>query len=98
MHRDGLLDDESILSELSDCLSGVCGGDFGGFVGIKPNLALSAVQNVCRKALLRAEVDPTMNFELVLTNKAKCFDNDKTGIAKSPFHQMQLVVTGLFSG
>jgi hypothetical protein len=58
VHRDGLFDDESILSELPDCLAGVCGGDFGGLVRVKPNLALSAVQNVCREALLGTEVDP----------------------------------------
>lgn len=65
VHRHRLFNDESILSELPDCLARVCGGDFGSLVRIKPNLALSAVQNVCREALLGAEVDPKMGVELV---------------------------------
>jgi hypothetical protein len=59
VHGDGLADNETIFGELTDCLAGVGGRDFGRFIRIEPNLALSAVQDVRRKALLSAEVDPT---------------------------------------
>ena len=65
VHSDRLANDEAILSEFSDCLAGVGRGDFGGFVWIEPDLALSTVQNIRREALLRAEVDPTSRFQSV---------------------------------
>ena len=58
MHCDGLADDESIGNELADGLAGVGVGDFVDFIGVEPDLALSAAYNGRRKALLRAEVDP----------------------------------------
>ena len=58
MHGDGLADDEAIGDELADRLAGVGVGDLVHFVGVEPDLALSAADNGCRKALLRAEVDP----------------------------------------
>jgi hypothetical protein len=59
VHGDGLADDEAILNELPDSLAGVGVGDFVDLVGVKPDLALSAANNIGREALLGAEVDPT---------------------------------------
>lgn len=58
VHSDGLADDEAILDELADGLAGVGVGDLAHFVGVEPDLALSAADNGRREALLRAEVDP----------------------------------------
>ena len=54
MHSDGLLDDEAVFGELANGLAGIGGRDFGHFIGVKPYLALAAVENVGREALLRA--------------------------------------------
>ncbi len=56
MHGDRLLDDESISNKLADGLAGVGIGDFAGFVGIEPDLALSTAYNRSCKPLLRSEV------------------------------------------
>jgi len=45
VHGDGLADDEAILDELADRLAGVGIGDFVDFVGIEPDLALSAADD-----------------------------------------------------
>ena len=58
VHGDGLADDEAILNELADRLTGVGVGDFAGLVGVEPDLALSATDHGGREALLSAEVDP----------------------------------------
>jgi hypothetical protein len=58
VHGDGLADDEAIGDELADRLTGVGVGDLVDFVGVEPDLALSAADNGRRKALLRAEIDP----------------------------------------
>jgi hypothetical protein len=58
VHRDGLADDEAIVDELADGLTGVGVGDLVDLVGVEPDLALSAADNGRRKALLRAEIDP----------------------------------------
>lgn len=58
VHGDGLADDEAIGNELADGLAGVGVGDLVDFIGIQPDLALSASDNGRRKALLRAEIDP----------------------------------------
>jgi len=58
VHRNGLLDDEAILGEFADGLAGVGGGNFGNFVGVEPDLALSAVEDGRREALLGSKVDP----------------------------------------
>jgi hypothetical protein len=58
VHGDWLADDEAILDELADSLAGVGVGDFVDFIGVEPNLALSAANDIGRKALLCAEVDP----------------------------------------
>lgn len=60
MHGDGLADNEAILHELADGLAGVGVRDFIDFVGVEPNLALSASDNVGSEALLGAKVDPTV--------------------------------------
>jgi hypothetical protein len=58
VHGDGLADDEAIVDELADRLAGVGVGDLVHFVGVEPDLALSAADNGRREALLRAKVDP----------------------------------------
>ena len=58
MHGNGLADDETIADQFSDCLSGVCIGDFVDLVGIEPNLAFAAANNGRRTALLGSEVHP----------------------------------------
>jgi hypothetical protein len=55
---DRLANDKTIFGKLADCLTRVGGGDFGGFIRIEPNLALSAVENGRRKAFLGGEIDP----------------------------------------
>jgi hypothetical protein len=45
VHGDGLADDEAILDELADRLTGVGVGDLAGLVGVEPDLALSAADN-----------------------------------------------------
>lgn len=60
VHGDGLADDEAILNELADGLAGVRVRDFVYFVGVEPNLALSASDNVGSEALLGAKIDPTV--------------------------------------
>jgi hypothetical protein len=61
VHGDGLADDEAIGNELADGLAGVGVRDLIDFVGIQPDLALSASDNGRRKALLRAEIDPVQD-------------------------------------
>jgi hypothetical protein len=75
VHCDWLADDKAIFGELSDGLSGVGLGDFLSFVGIEPNLALSAVENRRREALLSAKVDPAKDNLL-----AMCFCGDKRNV------------------
>lgn len=60
VHCHWFADDETILNELADGLAGVGVGDFVDFVGVEPDLALSASDNIGRKALLGAKVDPTV--------------------------------------
>lgn len=58
MHGNGLADDEAIGDELADGLAGVGVGDLVDLVGIEPDLALAAGQDVGREALLGSQVDP----------------------------------------
>lgn len=58
VHGDGLSDDEAIGDELADGLAGVGVGDLADLVGVEPNLALTAVEDIGRKALLGSQVDP----------------------------------------
>lgn len=58
MHGDGLADDEAIGHELSDGLAGVGIGNLAHFVGVEPDLALSASDDGGGKPLLSAEVHP----------------------------------------
>jgi hypothetical protein len=53
-----LADDKAIFGKFADSLTGVGGGDFSDFIGIEPNLALSAVEDGSREALLGGEIDP----------------------------------------
>lgn len=59
VHGDGLADDEAICDELADGLAGVGVGDLVHFVRVEPDLALAAVGDGRRQALLSTEVDPT---------------------------------------
>lgn len=58
VHGDGLSDDEAIGNELADRLAGVGVGDLVDLVGIEPNLALTAAEDIGREALLGDQVDP----------------------------------------
>lgn len=58
MHSDLLADDETVGHELADCLAGVGVGDFVHFIGVEPDLALTAADDGGCEALLGAEVDP----------------------------------------
>lgn len=58
VHGDGLSDDEAIGDELADRLAGVGVGDLVDLVGVEPNLALTAAEDIGRKALLGKQVDP----------------------------------------
>lgn len=53
------LDDEAIADELADGLAGVGIRNLADFVGVEPDLALSAADDGGRETLLGAEVDPT---------------------------------------
>ena len=55
VHSDWLLDDETILDELSDGLSGGGGADLRRLVGIEPNTTLSALGNGSSKASLKLQ-------------------------------------------
>lgn len=57
VHGDGLSDDEAIGDELADRLAGVGVGDLVDLVGIEPNLALTAAEDIGREALLGDQVD-----------------------------------------
>ena len=52
MHDGGLLDDEAISEELADVLARVGIADFGCLIGIQPDLALAAVEDLGSKLLL----------------------------------------------
>jgi len=69
VHGNGLSDDEAICNELSDSLAGVGIGDFADFIGIEPNLPLSAAYDGCRQALLSGEVDPIVKIESQLGDR-----------------------------
>ena len=56
VHHSGLLDDEAIGIELADVLAGVGVADFGGFVGVEPDLALADTENLGCESLLGAKV------------------------------------------
>jgi hypothetical protein len=95
VHGDGLADNETILCELSNRLAGVGSGDFGGFIGIEPDLALSTVQDVRREALLRAEVDPTKKIKSVSIVKENDFMRNCSGEAIRTALKMLQVVYGI---
>lgn len=58
VHGNRLADDKAIADEFSDVLTGVGIGDFVDFVGVEPDLTLTATDDGGREALLSAEVDP----------------------------------------
>jgi len=55
---DWFANDKTIFGEFANSLSGVGLTQFGGFVGIEPNLALTTVQNCSGETLLSSEVRP----------------------------------------
>lgn len=60
VHGDGLADDEAIGDQLADGLAGVGVRDFVDFIGVEPDLALSASNDGRREALLSTEIDPVL--------------------------------------
>lgn len=58
MHGDGLSDNQAILDQLADRLAGVGIGDFSGFIGIEPDLALTAACDGGSQTFLSFEIDP----------------------------------------
>lgn len=58
MHGDGLSDDEAIGDELANGLARVGVGDLVDLVGVEPDLALAAAEDISREALLSSQVDP----------------------------------------
>lgn len=58
VHGDRLADDEAIGDELADGLARVGVGDLVDFVRVQPDLALAAVSDGGRQALLSAKIDP----------------------------------------
>ena len=65
MHGHGLADDEAIGHELADGLARVGVGDFVDFIGVEPDLALSASDDGGGEPLLSAEVHPVYSDQRV---------------------------------
>jgi hypothetical protein len=57
VHNGGLFDDEAVPFQAGDVSAGIGEGDFVGLVGIQPDLALSALEDGGREALLETEID-----------------------------------------
>jgi hypothetical protein len=55
VHHRGLLHDETIFVELVNVSTTIRQRNFVDFIGVQPNLALSAFENVRREALLQFE-------------------------------------------
>ena len=83
MHGDGLADDEAIGDELADGLAGVGVGDFADFVGVEPDLALAAVRDRGRQALLGTEVHPASRVVLVVCFCSGSMMRGESGIERS---------------
>lgn len=60
VHGDWLADDEAIGDELANGLAGVGARDLVDLVGVEPNLALAAAEDISREAFLSSQVDPIM--------------------------------------
>ena len=58
VHSDLLADDEAIRDKFADGLAGISVGDFGGLVGVEPDLAFATPDHGSSEALLRAEIHP----------------------------------------
>lgn len=63
VHRHGLADDEAIGHKFADGLTGVGVADLADFVGIEPDLALTAADHRGGEPLLGAEVHPVHLLE-----------------------------------
>jgi hypothetical protein len=53
VHHSGLFHDKTITVQLVDVTTRIGKGNFVDFIGVQPNLALAAFQNVGREALLQ---------------------------------------------
>lgn len=67
VHGDGLADDQAIGDQLADGLAGVGVGDLVDLVGVEPDLALAAAEDISREALLSSQVDPMQRADIVST-------------------------------
>lgn len=65
VHSGGLANDEAIGNQLADGLAGVGVRDLVDLIWVEPDLALSAVGDGGREALLGAEIDPARGGMLV---------------------------------
>lgn len=54
----GLADNQTILDKLTNVLARVGIADFIGFIGIEPNLSLTALEDGSGESFLGCEVDP----------------------------------------
>jgi hypothetical protein len=57
MYNRRLFDNQTIPSELGDITTRVGQGNVVDFVGVKPNLALTAFQDACREAFLKRQIN-----------------------------------------
>jgi hypothetical protein len=62
VHGHRLADDEAIADQFSDRLARVRIGDLVDFVGVEPDLALTAADDGRRETFLGAEVGPRLNL------------------------------------
>uniref|UniRef100_A0A674AEN0 Uncharacterized protein n=1 Tax=Salmo trutta TaxID=8032 RepID=A0A674AEN0_SALTR len=68
MHRHRLPDDQTILHQLVECLTGIGVGDLIGFIGVQPYLLLATAQDAGRQSLLKPEHQPKgCNFSYFTT-------------------------------
>jgi hypothetical protein len=67
VHGHRLADDEAIADQLSDRLARVRIGDLVDFVGVEPDLALTAADDGRREAFLGAEVGPRLSLNQPLS-------------------------------
>ena len=57
VHNSGLLHDETISLEALNVATAIGQGNFVDFVGVQPNLALSALEDGSGEALLQTKID-----------------------------------------
>lgn len=102
VHGDWLADDEAIGDELADGLAGVGVGDLVDLVGVEPDLALAAAEDISREALLSSQVDPihaeggqsALHFFLMRT----MLNRDETRVDVLPMCRHRMVVWAVVRG